>query len=161
MMAFLVDALRFIVKFLSYVLGGVLILTVFFILVIAVGTIALTPLMIWIRKRQGRMSVAARVIEAEGWAGLIAAILVAILLIGLGVGSLNYEPLRTFWTTPPSALAVVVFIGASIAVLASVMYGWAWEDKLFERPKPYTETKMPDGTVRIKFHRDQTNGDSR
>ena len=89
------------------------------------------------------------------WSELMVLILVVALLVALGVASLEYEPLRSLWTAPPSPIAVAIFVAAAIAVVISLKFQEFWEGKLFARPAPYTTTKMPDGTIGVTFHHDQ------
>ena len=146
-----------------YVAIGTLILMGGSFLLITLGMMALTPLRMFFRDRQGRsISVASSVIEASAWSELITLVLVVALLVALGVASLQYEPLRSLWATPPSPTAVAIFVGAAIAVIINLVVQQSWERKLFARPPLYTTTTLPDGSIGISFHkgrnaqRDQT-----
>jgi len=136
-----------------YVAIGTLVLMVAAILLLFLGMRVLMPLRMHIRERQGRVSVAYSVIEAEGWAWLIAMGIIIALLVALGVASLQYEPLRSVWITPPSPIAVAIFIATAIAIIISVAYQWLWERKLFAHPAPYTTKKLPDGRIGVTLHR--------
>jgi len=74
-----------------------------------IGTIVLTPLLIFIRKKQGRFNVASRVIEASGWSRVLILILLIIALAWVGFASLYYAPFYTlFWASPPSPITILV-----------------------------------------------------
>lgn len=137
-----------------YVAIGALILLVVSVLLSLLGFMVLMPLVIKIKARKNpeRFSVAFSIMEAEGWSYLISLVLVSLLLIALGVISLKYEPLSSLWTIPPSPLAVAIFVCTAIVVIFSLVYHHRWERELFARPAPYTETKMPDGTIGVTFH---------
>lgn len=97
-----------------------------------IGTIALTPLLIFIRKRQGRFNVASRVIEASGWSRLIILVLLIIGLTWVGFASLYYEPFYTlFWSTPPSPIAIWIIMVTAILVSISFTLEKGYLNKLF------------------------------
>ena len=137
----------------------VLILLVASVLLIGAGTLALTPLMIAIRARQGRHdgSPVYAVMEAEGWAALVTVVLLSVLFIALGVGSLLYEPLRSLWTAPPTPTAVAVFVLTAIAVVISVYLQPKWYQALFvDDEAPFTTERLPDGTIGVSFRKGPT-----
>lgn len=130
------------------------------LVLIAAGTLALTPLRIAIRARQGRHSPGQSpvwaVMEAEAWAALVTVVLVSVLFVALGVASLQYEPLLSLWTTPPSRTAVVVFVLTGIAVVISVYVESIWSRVLFLEETPFTTTRLPDGTIGVSFRQPRT-----
>lgn len=136
-----------------YVAFGTLILMGGSFLLIFLGTMALMPLRMFFRARQGRISAASSAFEAMAWSEVIVLILVVALLVALGVASLEYELLRSLWTAPPSPIAVAIFVAAAIAVVINLKFQEFWEGKLFARPAPYTMTTLPDGSTGISFHR--------
>ena len=86
-----------------------------------VGTIVLTPLLVFIRKRQGRFNIASRVIEASAWSRIVILILVIVALVYAGFASLHYAPFYTlFWATPPSP--ITIWVVTVIAVLVSISF---------------------------------------
>lgn len=135
-----------------YVAIGTVVIISASLLLAFITMMALTPLMIFIRARQGRYSVSSRVFEALAWSELIVLVLVIIFLIAFGIASLNYEPLHSLWTVPPSPISIGIFVATAIAFVTSLKLQQLWEGTLFARPVPYTETKMPDGTTSITFH---------
>jgi len=121
------------------------------------GMFIFMPLMIYIRSRQGRYSVASRAIEAMFWSEVTAMMIVVIVLIALGVASLCYEPLRSLWTVAPSPLAIGVFVGATIIVFFSWQFEHKWYLKLFAFRTPYTitESKLPNGNIGVSFQENE------
>jgi len=90
------------------------------ILLELVGIIILTPLLAFIRKRQGRFSIASRVAEAEGWSRLVLLILVSVALVGIGFASLYYPPFyNLLWTTPPPPTTIWVLVVTAVLVSIS------------------------------------------
>lgn len=94
----------------------------------------LMPLLIYVRSRQGRRSIASRTYESLAWTELIVVLALVVLLVVLGVASLHYEPLRSLWTIPPSALALALFVFACVAIVVSTYLQRAWYEKLFAAP---------------------------
>lgn len=139
------------VETLAYVALAALILLGGSALLLFLGTLAVMPLLIFIRARQGRHSVASRAIEATAWAELIVVVVLVALLVALGVASLRYEPLRALWTVSPSPVAVGVFVAAIVGVVISLYLQRAWYAKLFASPPPFSTTKLPDGRSAITF----------
>lgn len=135
-----------------YVAVGTLSLLGASVLLIFLGTMALMSLRMFIRARQGRISAASSAIEATAWSELIVVVLLVALLVALGVASLQYEPLRSIWTVPPSPIAVAIFVSAAIAVVISLEVQSFWEGKLFARPALYTTTTLPDDRIGVTFH---------
>lgn len=121
-------------------------------LFIFLGMLALTPLMVELRKRRGsRPSIATSVFEAMNWAMLISVGLLIVLYVVLGAGFLYYEPLRTLWTVPPSTSAVVIFVITGIAVVLSVYLEQGWSQEIFAAEPPYTEERLPDGSIQRTY----------
>ncbi len=138
----------------------VLIILVASVLLIGAGTLALTPLMISIRARQGRQSPGGSpiwaIMEAEGWAALVTVVLLSVLFVALGVASLQYKPLLSLWTAPPTPTAVVVFVLTGIAVVISVYVQSIWTRALFLEEAPFTTERLPDGTIGLSFRKQPT-----
>lgn len=112
----------------------------------------LMPLLIYIRTRQGRWSVAARASESLFWAELIVVCVLLIILVALGVASLYYEPLQSLWTSPPSPLTLGFFVFTCIAVVASLYLQRIWYGKLFAIPPDFTEQRLSDGSIQRTYH---------
>lgn len=106
----------------------------------------LMPLIIYIRFRQGRKSVAARAIESVFWAQLIVVFIQIFLFVAVGDASLRYESLRSLWTVPPSPFTLWVFVLACCVIVVSMYIRHDWYAKLFARPPIFTEKRLPDGT---------------
>ncbi len=140
------------VETIMYVAGGTLILMGGSFILIFIGTIALMPLRMFLRRRRGRVSAASSAIEALAWSEAIVVALVITLLVALGVASLRYEPLLSLWTVPPSPIAVGIFVATVIAIIISVQIQSSWEGKLFLRSAPCTTTALPNGTIGVTFH---------
>ena len=124
------------------------------ILANGLGMLLLIPLIMAIRRHIGRpyrgASPVPYVIEASAWSELIVVVLIVVLLVALGVSSLEYEPLVALWTEPPGPVAVAVFVVTAIGVVVSYWLQSVGERKLFARPGPKL-TKMPDGTTLVSF----------
>lgn len=118
---------------------------------IGVVGFALMPLLIYIRLRQGRTSIASRAIESFAWAELIVYIALVAMLIGIGVASLQYEPLRSLWSVPPSPTALGIFILASVAMVVSRKTMHVWCRRLFATPPVCIEHRLPDGVIQVTF----------
>ena len=130
----------------AYIAIAVVLFLLLSMLLEGIGTIALTPFLIIIRKRQGRFSVAARVAEAEGWSRLLILIALGIALIWVGFKSLYYAPFYTlFWTTPPSPLVIWVVI--IMAILVSISF--TLEEKYLSELFAFVEKDNKSGTITI------------
>lgn len=140
------------VETIIYVASGALILMAGSFILIFLGTMALMPLRMFIRKRQGRISAASSAIEALAWSEFIVLALIILLLTMLGMASLQYESLRSLWTVPPSPIAIAVFVITAIAIIISVRLQSFWEGELFARPIPYTTETLPNGKIGVTFH---------
>lgn len=114
-------------------------------------TMLATPLLVYIRSRQGRMSVASRAFEALAWAKVVVPGLLIVLLIGAGFASLKYEPLRSLWAVPPTPLALGIFLFTCIMLVASVSFQCVWYRKLFASLPDFTEERLPNGRIGIAF----------
>lgn len=99
-----------------------------------VGIFTITPIMIAIRKPQGRHSIASRVIEADAWSQLIIVVSLCLMFVGLGIASLYYEPIRLLWPAVPSLIAVPMAVLTACAVVISVYLQPMWYRKLFAKP---------------------------
>lgn len=130
------------------------------VLAVLVGTslamflamMGLMRLLIYVRSRQGRTSIASRAIESLAWAELIVVLTLVVLLAALGVASLHYEPLRSLWTVPPSATALGFFVFACVAIVVSIYLQRVWYRKLFATPPAFTEQRSPDGRIQRRYH---------
>lgn len=97
-----------------------------------VGTIVLTPLLVFIQKRQGRFNVASRVIEASAWSRIVILILVIVALAYAGFASLHYAPFYTlFWATSPSPITILVVTVTAVLVSISFTLEKGYLNKLF------------------------------
>jgi len=153
------------VKTVAYIAIAILLLLGGSALLVFAGTFAITPLMIRIRARQGRHSVAARVFEAMAWSELMVVCLIVALLVGLGLAAFRYEPLRSLWTVPPSPAAVTIFVVTAAVVVFSFYLQRIGYRKLFAFQAPFTCTRMADGTIGVSFRKgvpstEQTEGPS-
>ncbi len=116
------------------------------------GTLVLTPLFMKMRgKHRELYSPVPSVMDAMGWSALIIVGIICILLFGLGVASLHYQPLRLLWPVVPSHTAVAIAVLTAIAVVLSVALQYVWSDRLF-LTEEVTETRLSDGTIAVKFH---------
>lgn len=121
-----------------------------------IGTLALTPLLIFIRKRQGRYGVASRVAEASAWSRLVILVLAIIVLICIGFASLYYPPLHNLWPTPPIPITIWVVTATAIVVLISFVLQDGYLDKLFalveeDRTSGVTTVYDGNGEVQISY----------
>ncbi len=95
-------------------------------------TIALIPLLVFIRKRQGRFNIVSRIAEAEGWSRLIILILVITVLIAVGFTSLYYAPFyNLLWVTPPKPILIWVVIVTAVLMSISFKVEKGYLNKLF------------------------------
>jgi hypothetical protein len=95
-------------------------------------TMALIPLLVFIRKRQGRFNVVSRIIEAEVWSRLIILILVITALVALGFACLYYAPFfNLLWITPPDPILIWAVIAAAVLVAISFKVEEGYLNKLF------------------------------
>jgi hypothetical protein len=110
------------------------------------------PVRMRARSRANRNSAANAVFEAFLWAGLFAVCLTVVGIIGLGIASYRYEPLRSvIWLVPPDPVALSVFIFTLIVVFLSHWLLRPVKSRLFaERPSYYTE-RSPNGNLQIHF----------
>ena len=106
------------------------------------------PITAFIRRHQGRLSVVAWIVEAEGWA-LLTIVIVHVVLIGsLAVVSVTYPPVVAFWPTTPSVAAVSTSGVLSIVVVLSVYAELFWRSTLFSS---HSEQQHSDSTTEIRF----------
>jgi hypothetical protein len=110
------------------------------------------PIRMWARARAGRDSAANAAFEALFWAGLFAVCITVMAVIGLGIASYCYVPLRdAIWPLPPNPIALGVFVFTFVVIFLSHWLLRPVTNKLFaERPGYYTE-RGPDGSLRIHF----------
>lgn len=108
------------------------------------------PVRMWARARAGRHSSANAAIEAMLWAGLFAVCIAVVGIIGLGIASYRYAPLRdAIWPLPPNPIALSVFLLTLVAVFLSHWLLRPVTSRLFaERPGYYTE-RDPDGNLLV------------
>ena len=140
----------------AYVVLAAIALLVASFIVLLVFMLGMMPVMMFIRARQGRYSVAARVSEAYAWSKLMVAIAQITLIGALAVASVRYPPIMAFWPMPPSGAAVAIFgVLASIVVL-SLHTELSWRAGLFAHEPSYTEERLPDGTIGISFNKKPT-----
>jgi len=134
------------------VVAAILILAVSSVVLSVVLIFVTMPIRMWARARANRLSAANAAMEAVFWAGLFAVCLVVAGVVGLGVASYRYGPLRdAVWkTAPPDPIALGVFLATLIAVFLSHWLLRPVVAKLFaDRPSYYTE-RDPDGNLLIK-----------
>jgi len=139
------------VETVAYVAVAVLLMLFAFGLLFVVGIFSIAPILLWIKPPKG--SPVWRIMEAEGWSRIIVSILLVTSLVGLGIASLRYEPLRSLWTVPPTPTAVAIFVVATIVVVISIFAQSTLYRKLFVYEAPFTETKLSDGTIGISFRK--------
>ena len=123
-------------------------------------TASLLPLFIYmtnrrVGKERASTSIASRVIEASSWGQLISVTFVVVLLIGLGIASIQYEPLRSRWISA-DPLAISILVITSVAVVLTLYFQRWWYDKLFENPHKVLTRKLPNGTIEVTFKDDRT-----
>ena len=134
-----------------YIAVAALLLLVGSMFLMFVGMLAFTPIMIRIRVRQGRHSVAARVFEAMAWSEVMVVALIVAVFVAAGVASLRYEPMRSLWTVAPSPIAVALFVATAIVVVISIYFERIWYRKLFALQDMVTMSKRPNGTIGVSF----------
>ncbi len=135
-----------------YVVIATLLLLVGSAFLMFIGMLLLTPLRMTIRDRKGlSISAASSVAEAEGWSILIVVSLLVVVIVAAGVASLRYEPMRSLWTVVPSLLAVAIVVVTAIAVVISIYVERIWSRKLFAFQDNRIMTKLPNGTIGVKF----------
>jgi len=104
------------------------------------------PIRVRARARANRLSAANAAFEAVFWAGLFAVCLTVAGIIGLGIASYHYEPLRrAIWPVPPDPVALSIFVFTLIAIFLSHWLLRPVLSRLFaDRPSYYTE-RVPNG----------------
>lgn len=126
---------------------------VLFFIFLFVGTMVLSFFFITLRNlRRYHSAAAAGAGEALAWAQLVSICVLAVGFIVLGIASLRYEPLLSFWTTPPSPVAVGIFVFACIGVMFSLLIQGRWYKDLFVIPPNFTEEILPNGRKSTTFH---------
>ena len=139
----------------AYVALAVIALGAASFVVFLVCFFGMARVMMFIRRRQGRDGVVARIIEAEAWALLMVVIAQITLFVALAVASVRYPPLVSVWPIPPSAAAVsIVAVLASVVVLSLYAEPF-WRPHIFAREPLGTE--RPDGRIGISFPKRPTN----
>lgn len=96
-------------------------------------------------------SVASIVISSFLWAELLAFVVPLLALIWLGWAALNYPPVQALRPAAASAFAVWFAVGASIAVVLSVLFNLVWLRAVTAELPPYTEAITPDGTLTQRY----------
>jgi len=127
------------VETVAYVAVAVLLMLFAFGLLVAAGVFTITPILLWINPPKG--SPVGKIIQAEKWSALIVGVLLVTFLVGLGIASLRYEPLRSLWTVPPTPTAITIFIVAAIVVVLSVFVQSFLYRKLFAYEDPFTQNE--------------------
>ena len=140
----------------AFVAAGALVIAFGSFLAFGLGMLLLIPLIRAIRRCIGRayrgVSPLPYIAEALAWSELIVVVLIVVLLVGLGVASLEYGPLRALWTEPPTPVAVTVFVVTAIGVVVSYWLQSVGTRKLYAQPVDKL-TKMPGGTIGVSFHK--------
>ena len=110
------------------------------------------PIRMWARDRANRISAASAAFEAVTWAGLFAVCLAVAGMIGLGVASYYYEPMKlAIWQSPPNPFALCLYLITLIAVFLSPWFLHPVMSRLFaERPGYHTKHR-PNGDVDVTF----------
>jgi len=145
----------------GYIVAFIILFFVASLVLECVGTIALTPLMIFIQQRQGRHGIASRVIEAAFWARVTTWVLAIIVLISLGLASLYYSPLYKLWQIPPDPITIIIVTVTAILVLISIVLGDGYLNKLFafvEKDESSGITTQYNKHGRIVMTKDEKSG---
>lgn len=74
------------------------------------------PIILIIGSLKKRTSVASMAMEGFAWATFVVIVLIVCSIVGGSVTIASYEPIRSLWSTPPSALNVGLFATTAIAV---------------------------------------------
>jgi hypothetical protein len=110
------------------------------------------PVRMWARSRAGRLSAANAAFEAMFWAGLFAVCITVLSIIGLGIASYYYAPLReAIWAVPPNPLALSVFVVTLIGVFLSHWLLRPVTNRIFAERRGYYTERNSDGNLRIHF----------
>ena len=136
------------------VAAGALATAIGSLLAYGLGLLLLVPFLMafrpWIGRPYRGASPFPYVAEASAWSELTVVALIVVLIVALGIASLEYGPFLTLWTEPPSPFAVTVFVVTAVVIVVSYWLQRVGESELFARPKP-TLTKQPDGTIGVSF----------
>ncbi|MDP3097084.1 MAG: hypothetical protein Q8M86_03980 [Syntrophales bacterium] len=135
-----------------YVLLAAVGVFLLFFIFLFVGTIVLSFFFITLRNLRGYHSAAAGAGESLAWAHLVSMCFLSVGFLALGIASLQYEPLLSLWTTPPSPIAVGVFVFACIVTMVSLLIQSRWYEDLFVIPPDFVETTLPNGHKRRTYH---------
>jgi hypothetical protein len=144
-----------------YVAIAALVLLTGSVLLELLFTFTLLPLFIYmtnrrVGKERASTSIASRVMEASSWAQLISVTFVVVLLIGLGIASIQYEPLRSRWIPAPDPLAISILVITFIVVVATLYFQRVWYRKLFANPITVLTRRLPNGTIGVTIKDDRT-----
>lgn len=134
------------VETIAYAALGAIILLLAAGTLLFVGTMVVMPILLYVRSRQGRTSVASRAIEAMAWAQVVTLVIVIMLVIVAGIASVVYEPLRSMWSVPPSAASASLLVGVTILLIISFGAQGAWYAKVFAEPPDHIEVAPLDWT---------------
>jgi hypothetical protein len=134
------------------IVTSLVLLAVASVLFVSILMFVTMPVRMWARARAGRESAASAAFEAVYWAILFSVCITVVGIIGLGIASYRYEPLReAIWRLPPNPVAFSVFVFTLIAVFLSHWLLKPVTRLIFaERPGYYTE-RDHDGNLRIHF----------
>lgn len=146
-----IGALHRSIESLLVAVAVVVFLVIFALINIYIVMMLLMPFLVWLRKRQGRHSVASRANESYLWAEFLTIVILILSFILLGVASVIYEPISSLLSTPPSPVAAGIAIVAFVSVLLSIYLEELWYPKIVAEPPSVITEKMPDGTVRVTF----------
>lgn len=122
----------------------------YFLLVIALMFIIM-PLRIYIRSRQGRISVASSAEEAFYWSMLIVAIFYLLFFITLGFQTIKQFPLFNLLPPIPNQISTIIFAITAIIITVSFFFEGRMLENIFAfvPNQIVVKSKLPDGTTRI------------
>lgn len=93
---------------------------------IIISTMLILPLMVWFRARQGRYSVPARAAESLAWAELLTVLTIVVSVVGMGVASVYYEPVSSFFKVPPTPASAGIAVLSFVSVLLRAYLERLW-----------------------------------
>lgn len=116
-------------------------------LFVLVATIAITPIMLWIRARQGRYSAMPRVFESMAWAYLIGMVALALICLAAAVIAI-----RSGWVPLYDPLAVVLLALSIVIVAYSFISETHYLNLIFAVDPGAPVTRGAGGRLQLEIH---------
>ncbi len=128
---------------------------------VSVLMLIIAPLIIYIRSRQGRFSVASYVGTALNWSMFIVVIFYFLIFITIGFSSVENLPFFSLLPPIPKQISTIFFAATAIIITISFLFEWKILKKVFAFEPEYNviEKKLPDGNIGVKFEKNPNHPD--